>query len=215
VTITTTDTVQTAIVAALVGKTGAGDQVYSPRDWPVDLAALLTPMLMVQSPREHKESQGPNAPSYDVTATIRVVGRLTLKATANGLQAGVILAALAALQRQIEVAVINDLALYRIISEIVSVDTATEVKSEGNQPIGELTMDFVCKFYQGPEAFAQPTLTPIEELAIFGDLVNVFDPNGTYPPPEDGFTYPVADPPRESGPDYRAEIGAVVEIEQE
>lgn len=207
-TITTSDDVQAAFIVALTGTTGAGANVFAPRDWPTPLGDL--PMLMLQAPKEHKGSLGPNAPAYDVSTTIRVIGRLTGKAIADGAAAGVLLTALGVLQRQIEAAVINNYELYRIISEIESVDTENAVKSEGNQPIGEVTMDFVCKFYQGPEAFAQPTLTPIAELAVYGDLVNVFDPNGTYTKP---FNYPVAPAPRTAGPDGRVEAGAIVALE--
>lgn len=206
-TITTSDDVQAAIVAALIGKTGAGANVFNPRDWPTKLGDL--PMLMIQAPREHKDSQGANAPAYNVATTIRVIGRLTGKALDDGAAAGVLLTALGVLQRQIETAVINNYALYKIISEIQSVDVASEVKSEGSQPIGEVTMDFVCLFYQGPEAFAQPDLTPIEALALYADCVNVFDPNGTYDKP---FNYPVAPAPRAAGPDGRVEGVAVVNI---
>lgn len=204
--ITTSDTVQQAFITALDGKTAAGANIFSPRTWPIALDGM--PVVLVQSPKERKESLGPNAPSYDVLATIRVVGRLTFKALPDDAAATQALAALSILQRQIEVAVINNYALFLLISEIVSVDTVNDVKSEGNQPIAELTMDFVCKFYQGPECFAQPVLTPINELAIYGDLLNVFDPTGTYVPPAPGD--PVVPPPRDIGPDGRIEIGAIV-----
>jgi hypothetical protein len=213
VSITTTEDVQGLIVTALLNSTGAGDQVWAPREWPTDLSKIVQPAILVQAPRERKESLGPNAPSYDVLATIRLVGRLTLKAQADDAHAPLVLAALALLQRQIEVAIINNGPLFLVISEIVSVDTVLEIKSDGAQPIGELTMDFVCKFYQGPEAFAQPDVTAITEMALFGDLVNVFDPNGTYPA-QPGFDYPVEAAPRESGPDGRVEIGAAIEVEQ-
>lgn len=207
--ITTSDDVTAAILAALIGHTAAAANVFSPRDWPVQLPDM--PILMLQAPKEHKDSQGPNAPAYNVSCTVRVIGRLTAKATANGNQAGTLLIALGVLQRQIEVAVINNYALYRIISEIVSVDTESQVRSDGNQPIGELTMDFVCNFYQGTEAFAQPVVSPLEQLAVFGDFLNVFDPNGVYEKP---FDYPVPEPPRTIGPDGRVEVGAVVVLQQ-
>lgn len=204
-TVTTADTVQTAIVNAITGKTAAGANVYTPRTWPIALAKL--PIVLVQSPRERKESLGPNAPSFDVFATIRVVGRLTFVAIADDQAAKAALAALAILQRQIEVAVINDFDLFVMISEMTSVEATSEVKSDGQQPIAELTMDFVCKFYQGPEAFAQPTLTPFDELAMYADMINVFDPSKTYVPP---FPYVPTPAPRTAGPDGRVEGIAVV-----
>lgn len=201
---TTSDDVQAAIVAALTGTTVAQDRVYNPRTWP--LAPSLYPTILVQSPKERKESKGKNAPAYDVFATFRLVARVTMKAQAGDAAAVQVLDALAAFQRQIEVAVINNYELYLIISEIASVDTVNEVKSEGNQPIGELTMDLQCVFYQGTEMFAPIVPQEITEFAAFADLINRFDPAVLYVPP---FPYDTTLPPRSTGPDGRVEAGAV------
>lgn len=212
VTITTADDVMAAFIAALTAApdtTVAGTRVFNPRSWPTPLGDL--PILLLQSPVERKESLGPNAPSFDVIVHIKLQGRLTFKALPDDAGAALALDALATFQRQIERAVINNFALYRIISEIVSVDIVNEVKSEGNQPIAELTMDFACKFYQGPEAFAPPVLGTLDEMAIYMDLLNLYDPNGDYVPP---MVYDVETSPRPSGPDGRVEIGAVVKLDQ-
>lgn len=205
--VTTSDTVMAAIIAALMGKTDVGTNIFSPRSWPVPLGDM--PILLLQSPRETKVSTGPNSPAFNVTSTIRIIGRLTFKAQVDDAGAALALTALAVLQRQIEVAVINNFALFRMISEMRSIQTTNEVKSEGNQPIAELTMDLECCFYQGFNAFAQPELTDINELAAYGDLLNVFSPSGTYTPP---FDYDVTATPRTEGPDGRVEIGAIVPI---
>lgn len=207
---TTSAVIVELMVEALTGPTVAGANVFSPRTWPVDLGLL--PILLVQAPEERKTSLGPNAPSFDVVTTVRVIGRLTFKASVNDAAAAAALAALQTFQRQIEIAVINAYDLMQVISEFPTIDTKLEVKSEGDQPIAELTMDFAVKFYQGPEAFAQPVTNPLEEFAAYGDLLNVFDPNGTYTPP---FDYTVPDAPRTTGPDGRVEIGAVIELPQE
>lgn len=207
--VTTADTISSAIIHALDGNTVVGTNIFSPRSWPVPLGDL--PILLLQSPRETKVSAGPNSPAFNVLATFRIIGRLTFKAAVDDAGAAAALAALATLQRQIEVAVINDWALFKLISEIKSIETVNEVKSEGNQPIAELTMDLACEFYQAFNAFAQPATTPIEEFAIYADLLNVFSPDGTYAPP---FPYDVTASPRTTGPDGRVEGGALVEIDQ-
>jgi hypothetical protein len=121
--------------------------------------------------------------------------------------------ALALLQRQIEVAVINDYDLTKVIQQLAMVDSVTKVSADGRQHIGELTMDFSLEFYQGTEDFAPIAADPITEFAVYSDLINVFDPTGTYPNPP--FAGAVKPAPRSSGPDGRIEGGGLlVEIEQ-
>ena len=207
---TTSDSLATLLTAALMGKTGAGNNVFAPRDWPTSQDDM--PILLVQSPSERKESIGKNAPQFNVTATIRVNGRVTSVADAGDAGAVAVQGALATLQRQIEVAVINNYHLTAEISEFVSVDTRSKVSSEGEQHIGELTMDFELLFYQGPEDFAPTASSPLEEIAIYSDFINVFDPTGTYPPPP--VTDPVVPAARTKGPDGRIEGEVFVELPQ-
>jgi len=158
-----------------------------------------------------KRSKGKNAPAYDVTATIRAIARVTFKAEVDDRAACRALAMLEDFKRQIEVAVINNFALYKIISEISTVESLSEIKSDGKQPYGELTMDFACVFYQGAECFAAPVFTVIESVALYGDVRNMADPTGTYTPP---FPYTPTTEPRTVGPDGRVEIGAIVPTPQ-
>lgn len=211
--VTTTDTLVDLTVAALKGRTVAGDRIYSPRDWPASTGDL--PIIKIAQPIERKDSQGPNAPAYDVTATVQVIATVTLlPAITNDQAAGVAQGALAVVQRQIERAVINNYELYLVISEIVSVDVKSEVRSTGSGHIGELTMDFAMKFYQGTEAFYPIDTTPISEFALLADMINVADKLGTYTQDPD-FPYPVAPAPRIEGPDGRVEIGALIQLETE
>lgn len=209
---TTSDTVQDLVVAALQGKTLAGGNIFIPRDWPIELDPL--PMIKVGTPEERKESLGPNAPQFDVLTTLRLTAIAKLKATSNDQAAGAAQVVAAVMQRQIERAVINDYDLFRVISEIVSVDTKSQVKSEGSVHLAELTMDFVMKFYQGTEDFAPIDVVPIEEIMLVADLIDVADLLGTYPPSPD-FPYSVEPAPRTEGPDGRVEIGALIQLETE
>ncbi|HEX3809605.1 MAG TPA: hypothetical protein VHW02_07860 [Rhizomicrobium sp.] len=205
---TTSDSLVDLVVAALRNRTGAGANVFVPRTWPT--AQDLMPIILVQSPHEEKHSEGRSAPFYTVTTTVRVIARVTAL-TDNG-ERGTIAAqgALAKMQRQIEVAVINNAALYQVIQQISAIRAGTKVSSDGEQPIGELTMDFDLEFVQTAADFAQPDTDPIEEIAIYSDLVNVFDPNGSYSNPTLGET--VAPAPRTSGPDGRVEAAAILDV---
>lgn len=209
---TTTDDLMRLTVAALAGKTIAGAAIYSPRDWPSIPEGY--PMIKIATPMERKDSLGPNAPQYDCTTTIQVIGTLKLKPVTNDQAAGVAQAALGAFQRQIERAVINDYDLYREISEIVSVDVKNDVRSDGSAHLAELTMDLVMKFYQGTEDFAPIPTTDVKEIALFMDLLAPADLLGTYTP-DPHFPYARPAAPRTQGPDGRVEIGALIELPTE
>ncbi len=188
--------------------TSAGARVYAPRDWPAKTD--LYPMIRLTWPEEHKESWGPNAPAYDTTTTIRVEANVASTAVAGDAGAAAALVAVSLIKRQIEVAIINNGPLYRIISEIVTVDSKQAVKAEGEEHIGELVMDFAMKFPQVTDDFAPVPAWPLDQIAIFGDLLNVADPGGTYTPP---FDYAVTPAPRTVGPDGRVEVGAALTLE--
>jgi len=102
---------------------------------------------------------------------------------------------------------------------------------EGEQHLGELTVDVGMEFYQGPEDFyplegevieppfdavnaamVQP-IVPLTEFNVTTDLVNVADPTGTYP--DAPFPDVVTPAPRTAGPDGRAEGGLLFEFPQE
>lgn len=187
--------------------TAAGAQVYMPRDWP--LAPNGLPTILIYWPEEEKDSLGPNAPAFDVLVTIRLVARVLSLPGKGDAGATAALAALGVIKRQIEVAVINNYALYRLISEIQKIHTRAEVKDNGEQHVGELTMDMVLKYAQGTGDFAPILTSPVGEIAIYADLLDVADPSGTYSPP---FAYPVTPEPRTEGPDGRVEAGVVLPV---
>lgn len=215
----TSDSLQALMVAALTRQddaghypTGAADKVYAPRDWPT--VASLMPVILVQSPTERKTGMGRSgAPQFTVTTTLRVVARVYALADTGDSGAVAALAATSVLQRQIEVAVINDYDLRASIQQYTTIEVTNEVKRDGEMHFGELVMDFSLEFYQGPEDFAPIVSDAIAELAIYGDLLNVFDPTGTYDPDLEPFDA-ATDAPRTEGPDGRPEISALIELPQ-
>lgn len=210
-TVVTDDLIQARIVAALTGATAAGANVYTPRTWPTKATAM--PFLMVQSPTEEKVSLGRSGPAqFHVTATFRVVGRVYALETGVEQAAQAALAAVGALKRQVEIAVINDGLLHQMVQKFASVRSITDVKTEGEATFGELVMDFGIEFYQGPEDFAPVEADPIEELAIYADLLNVFSPTGVFA--DTPFADDATAPPRTSGPDGRPEGAALIPLPQ-
>lgn len=210
--IVTSGVLQNLVAAALAGKTAVGANVFTPRTWPTTADEM--PIILVQSPRETKQnSNGRTGPAeFFVTTTIRVVARVSAKAGSG--DAGAVAAefAVGLLQRQIEIAVINDDALRRAIQKFSSVEIETGVKSEGGLVFGELVMDLALEFYQGPEAFAPVVGTQFDELALYVDLLNVFSPTGVFA--DTPFPGSATDPPRTSGPDGRAEGMILIGVDQ-
>lgn len=207
------DVLQALMIDALTRQDAAGDYPtgiagnwFSPRDWPTTPGEM--PIGMVQSPKERKEGLGRSgAPQFTVTTTIRLVARVTAKAATGDAGAMAALSAIATLQRQIEIAVINDYELRRHIQQYTSVDVVNGVKDEAEYHVAELVMDFALEFYQGPEDFQPTAGTPIEQLTIYADLVNVFSPTGDYSGTDEGLLFPaeIMPSPRTAGPDGRAE----------
>lgn len=202
--IVTAGIVADLVATALTGATGAGANVYSPRTWPSTPSDA--PQIFVQTPGEVKENQaGRTGPAeFYTVATIRVIGRLTSILTADlDAAANVMEGALGILQRQIEIAVINADPIQRATQKLISVTVQTATKTDGAGVEGQLSMDFAFEFYQGPEAFAPVASDPIDEFAIYADLINIYSPTDTFVglEPFDAAT----DPPRTSGPDGRPE----------
>lgn len=206
----TADTLQDLIIAALITQddqghypTGLAANVFAPRDWPITSDEM--PIGLLQSPSEHKQSLGRSgAQQFTVNATFRLVVRVSGKAQAADAGAAAVLAVLAVLQRQIEVAVINNYDLELQIQQIASITVTNGVSKDGELHFGELVMDFDLEFYQGPEDFAPIAATPMDELALYADLVNVYSPTGTFDAGLEPFDAALPSP-RGSGPDGRPE----------
>lgn len=198
------------LTVALMGKTAANNNVYGPSDWPT--ATDLMPVLLIQTPHERKDSLGRNAPAFNTVTTARIVGRVTSAADAGDAGARAVVGMLGIFVRQVERAVINNYDLTKAIQQFLSVETVTKVSADGKQHIGEFTMDIAMEFFQGVEEFAPVDANPLEEVALYGDLINVFDPSGTYPNPP--FPDAVTSAPRSSGPDGRAEAALDIQLEQ-
>jgi hypothetical protein len=202
VTTTTHQLMGLAVTALRAASTGAGDRVYGPRDWPTWRGQY--PVVLVQMPREDKEGMGRNgAPQFTVTGTLRITGRVAALGAPDDAGAGAALSAAAVLARQIEIALINASTIMPLLQQIPFVRTEIALRASGKQHLVEATIEIGLEFYQGADDFAQPELTDLEQVSIYTDLTNVFDPTGTYAdPPFPGSVVPA---PRTVGPDGRTE----------
>lgn len=227
---TTTSELRQITAEALKVGTTAGGNVFAARTWPTWSGSY--PIIWVHSPAEDKESLGrQGGPQFTVTATIRISARIQLKALPKNAAAAAMILALEEIQRQIERALINFPPLMSRLQQFPFIRSEMVESDEGDQSLGELVMDVGMEFYQGPEDFypmeeaeVQPPFDPVAEsfvqpivpltnLAVTGDLHNVFDPTGTYADPP--FPDSVTPAPRTVGPDGRAEGGLSFEFPQE
>lgn len=205
--------VDLVVDAIKAGATMAGQNVFDPRSWPTELGDM--PIVLVEMPSEEKAGHGRSgAPMFTGVVTVPVIGRLTAKALAGDAAAPALRAALGVLQRQIERAVVNDYALRRAIQKHAFIRAKRQVSAEGEQLVGQLAMEFGLEIYQGPEDFHPVEGEPLEELAIYADLLNVFSPTGDFAADPHATPW-VADAeasPRDTGPDGRAEGAFVVTL---
>ncbi|MDE3022257.1 MAG: ATP-binding protein [Pseudomonadota bacterium] len=173
---TSTAQLRTLSVAALKNAvTLAGQDVFSPRDWPTWGGSY--PVILVQTPFEEKTSIGRNVPEFTVTATLKVTARVQSLAASADAGAAAAEADLEIFKNQIEVALINNPTIMPLLQQIAFVRSQMEVNAEGEQHIGELVMEFGLEFYQGPEAFNKPVTTALTEITL-----TVTEPSGTTEP---------------------------------
>lgn len=178
---TTSADIREVFVTALTGATDANANVFSPFDWPT--APDSYPIVLVRAPKERKQSLGPNAPLFDVTTTIEILGRTKSIAMLGDAGSAIALAAAERLKWQIETTLINNPAVWlfpdgsRRISQFASVDSELTTSSEGDMPIAELLMHIEVEFTQGTDEFFQIVGTPIDLIAV-----TVQEPAGTVEP---------------------------------
>lgn len=210
----TTDVVEGLVVAALQApaRIPNGITISYPRDWKTP--AALMPLLMVQSPKEESRSLGRGAPQFITTATVSIVGRLWSKASAGDAGAAAVKAAADVLLQQVKVAVINDLDLFKVIQQVVAMRSVSQVKADGELHLGEFNLELDLEFYQASEDFQPVATTPIDELAVYADLVNISSPTGDFTgdPQATPFVAQAVPAPRTEGPDGRAEGAAIITL---
>ncbi|XTZ40069.1 ATP-binding protein [Salmonella enterica] len=169
-------TIRQLVVASLVGKTDAGERVYSPRDWPT--RADIYPVILVQTPFDHKRSLGRNAPAFTAVTTVRITGRVQEydgESDDEGAMRAEI--ALETLRDQVERAVINSYELTRRIQQYVEVRSTVNVDADGEAHLGQLLVEIDIEYYQGPEDFYPIKTSPLEGTDIMIEM-----PDGTLRP---------------------------------
>ena len=191
------------------------DTVESPGIWPT--SADMLPVLLVNVPSEMKTSVGRNVPEFTTSASVVIQGQVS-SITPGGAQD-----AIEDLAYQVENAVLEDYAVNLMIQQFVSVQTETEITSDGKQHLAGFRMTLAVEMFEAfdpmiaPAAgsvwpiVATPTV-PAAGVNLHLDAANVFDPTGTYPNPT--FPTSVQPAPRTSGPDGRDEGYSQINLPQ-
>lgn len=177
---TTAGLVKLTVQAIREARTDAGDQVFSPGDWPT--IPKTFPNLLVRAIREEKTSLGLGGIEFTVVTTIRISGRVAApaqSADAGGTDAEVLLWRL---QRQVECAVINYDGFFSFdspnrLQQYPSIRAGFSTDATGQLQLGEILIDLDMEYYQGPEDFYPTVEAPIGEITG-----NVSMPAGTIHP---------------------------------
>ncbi len=204
--------IRLAALAALTGEQFAGVTVDSPGDW--STPPELLPAILLRAPDDRKESIGKGAPQFTSTCTIEIEARVEER-TGSAAQD-----AIEALCLCIEMALLTNNDLIRIINQVVSVESRTEISSEGRTHFGGARMLFAFEVPEMFDSYGAPGAPPGEPLTglpiplhSFGlhlDAGAPFDSRGNYPDAR----FPAAPAPRTAGPDGRDEGALNIDLPQ-
>ena len=131
---TTSADLQALVHAALTATpttTACGARVYEPGDWPT--WDNQYPAMKLRVIRESKVSNGRGEVSFTTTTTLRALVQVSAPASPDDGGAAATEAALWAIQRQFEVAVINNYDLWLIIQQAPTIDAQFAYSSEGEK----------------------------------------------------------------------------------
>lgn len=164
------------VVTALNKNTDAGDRVFSPRDWAT--SSDLYPVLLVQTPFDHKRAEGRGTPAFTTITTVRITGRVQ-EYDGETDNDGALKAELAleTLREQVERAVINSYELTRTTQKYAEVRSTINVDADGEAHMGQLIIEIDIEHYQGPEDFY-----PVVSHPLDGIDVRLKMPDGTVQP---------------------------------
>jgi hypothetical protein len=156
------DLVEAAIVGA---NTDAGTRVYRPGTWPSQ--AETVPQVKLRIVAERRAALGRSgAPQFTTTATIRAFLEVQEPASEADAGAGVAEAAVWALKRQVEIAVVNSYPLTRQIQQIAAIRADIGFNSEGAKHVAIVQMDFDLEFYEGTDNFAPVQADDLDEISL-------------------------------------------------
>jgi len=206
-----------AVMAALQPlKASAGvATISSPGVWPTPQEKL--PALLVNTPTEQKTAVTTGQANFTTGSSIVIQGQLSRSSPEEALDA------LEALAFAVENAVLTDYWVTRTVQRFTSVQTESEVTSEGGPHLAGFRMTLVGEMFETfdptlvqpaetPWPPQSPVIVPLESMRIHLDTAQPFDASGTYPDPP--FPDAVNPAPRTTGPDGRDEGALDIQLPQ-
>jgi hypothetical protein len=151
--------------AAVTGYTSADDRVFKPGDWPSQEGQY--PLIKMRLVAEDRQSTGRGgAIAFITVATIRLIGEVSEPASEDDAGASGAEAALWALKREIEIAIVNSYPLTAAISNIPTMRSQLAFSSQGATHLAGVQIDVQLEFYEGPESFAPVEAVDLEEATL-------------------------------------------------
>ena len=183
--------------AQLVLDTLTGVVVLSPGDW--ETPPKNFPEIKLRCGNDTKTATAKQAPTFTTQVTLEIIARVQAATDVDAQDA------LEALGQRIEAAVFGCVPLVRIIQQVSSVTTQTQISAEGEQHIGALLMTAQFEVF---EAFDPIELDPslavtLAQMNVHVDTIRPVDKISTYAIPP--FPDSVTPAPRTVGPNGRDE----------
>ncbi|VVE06673.1 hypothetical protein [Pandoraea sputorum] len=175
-------------------------RLFSPGDWTVPATKL--PAMKVRQGKDKKESNGVNGQTAFTTVSI-----FEILVEVSAVSGPAALVAIETFAAQIEEAIFKSTVLRKLAQDFPFMETETHVSADGETHIGGMHIVLGVQFF---ETFTPDVTNTLEGIDLTADLINVADPNGTYPDPP--FPGAVTPAPRTQGPDGRAEGGVSVQF---
>lgn len=155
--------------ALLAAGTLAGNNVFLPRDWPLNSTKM--PAILLQTPTERKESRGKSGiPQFEAVTWLQV------KCQLDGDDPGTVESNIETLADQVELALLG-LAVGppQIIDQIAAIETEMSLTAEGKRHIGEAILRFAVQYPEdyvptAPDRLAEVDIT-LGHDAVAGDAV--------------------------------------------
>lgn len=202
--------IRAAIAARLVeALPDLSGRVYQSRAWPLPAAGVSgagrMPAALVYADRMRRVSlaQAGGAPTFRTTLTIGVVLR------AEGRTEAEVEATLDALADALDAAILTDPGTVAIAEDVSQYDSQRDIRAEADAVLGHEAIAFDLQFTEIFEPSGLPALTAARMVM---DAIDPADGAGAHPGIAP-FPAPAA-PPRDSGPDGRAEAEFTVTLPQ-
>lgn len=132
--------------------TDAGARVYQPGDWPTQQDQY--PIIKLRLASENRTSAGRNTILFTTVTTVQIIGEVSCPAEAGNAGAAAAEAALWALKRQIEIAIVNSYPLTGEIQQFPSINTTLAFDASGSTHVASILVALSMEFPEGAENFA-------------------------------------------------------------